>query len=415
MNEQHAWGDIMHMHCQFHSVKISILLLITGWIILHSFAAARAQNIVQISAQQAPSYASQSVEEKRRANANTVAIVGAQAASGLTTIIEDLQSVLDDPGQDGLRVLPILGKGGGQNILDVLYLRGIDMGLTDKDYLDYFERKNPRTFGDIRQKVQYIAKLFNSEFHLLASKTIKSYRDLSGKKVNCYKELSATSLAAENIFRTLNIEIVPTYYDQALAIQKLKHGEIAAVARLAGAPLPGYGSFTLAGDFHFVPLKQEDFPETDFNKLITAYLPTELRASDYPNLIPPDHSVPTVASSIVLAVYAWPEGSERYQKVARFTQKLFENFDRLLKKPRHPKWRQVNLAAKMPGWTRFKAAQDLLDQYQAGAAPRTGALKSAFERFLAKKTTAAGASSQTSADREAMFFKFMEWYRQRDR
>lgn len=383
----------MHLHCEVRLVKVATLLLVAGWIIPHSFIAARAQNEMRASPQQALANASLNTDEKRRANANTVAIVGAQAASGLTTIIEDLQSVLDDPGQDGLRVLPILGKGGGQNILDVLFLKGVDMGLTDKDYLDYFEQKDPRSFGDIRQKVQYIAKLFNSEFHLLASKSIKSYRDLNGKKVNCYKELSATSLATENIFRTLNIEVVATYYDQALAYQKLRNGEIAAVARLAGAPLPGYEGFTLADDFHFVPLRQADFPEADFNRLMAAYLPAELRASDYPNLIAPDHSVPTVASSIVLAVYAWPEGSERYEKIARFTQRLFKNFDRFHEKPRHPKWRQVNLAAKVSGWTRFKTAQDLLDEYHAGASSQASTLESAFERFLAEKTKAAGAAS----------------------
>ena len=42
-----------------------------------------------------------------------------------------------------------------------------------------------------------------------------------------------------------------------------------------------------------------------------------------------------------------------------------ERFARFLQPPRHPKWRDVNLAAQVPGWTRFPPAQALL----AGTAP----------------------------------------------
>jgi len=34
-----------------------------------------------------------------------------------------------------------------------------------------------------------------------------------------------------------------------------------------------------------------------------------------------------------------------------------ENFPAFLRPPRHPKWRDVNLSAQVPGWTRFAGAQ----------------------------------------------------------
>ena len=68
----------------------------------------------------------------------------------------------------------------------------------------------------------------------------------------------------------------------------------------------------------------------------------------------------TVAVGSVMAVFAWQQGNERYAKVSRFIDAFFTKFPELLKPPRHPKWKDVNLAAKVPGWTRFGPAQDAL-------------------------------------------------------
>jgi hypothetical protein len=65
-----------------------------------------------------------------------------------------------------------------------------------------------------------------------------------------------------------------------------------------------------------------------------------------------------------MAVYAWPPGSERHRKVARFVEALQANFETFLRPPRHPKWLEVNLAAQVPGWVRF--------DHTARAAPQRG-------------------------------------------
>jgi uncharacterized protein len=48
-------------------------------------------------------------------------------------IAADLAAVLD--GGQTLRVLPVLGKGSLQNLADILYLRGIDVGIVQSDAL----------------------------------------------------------------------------------------------------------------------------------------------------------------------------------------------------------------------------------------------------------------------------------------
>src|SRR5262245_27177901 len=74
-------------------------------------------------------------EQKRQANAIVVTIVASSASSTYTRLAEDLQNVLDETGRDGLRVLPVLGRGGGQNFNDLLFVRGVDIATTDAEYM----------------------------------------------------------------------------------------------------------------------------------------------------------------------------------------------------------------------------------------------------------------------------------------
>ncbi len=57
-------------------------------------------------------------------------------------------------------------------------------------------------------------------------------------------------------------------------------------------------------------------------------------------------------------MFAWPRQSDRYRRLERFIDRLFERLPTLQKEAGyHPKWRELNLAAQVPGWTRFRAMQ----------------------------------------------------------
>ena len=55
--------------------------------------------------------------------------------------------------------------------------------------------------------MQYITKLYNSEFHVLARNEIRSYDDLQGKQVNFNLKSSQTEVSAEVIFDALKIDV----------------------------------------------------------------------------------------------------------------------------------------------------------------------------------------------------------------
>ena len=134
---------------------------------------------------------------KRKANENVVMIMASGRLTGYTQFAEDIGNVLNNLPGNSLRVIPVLGNSAGQNILDMLYLKGVDMGVVDQDILAYLKRSDPKAFGDIDQRIQFITKLFNSELHLYAKKDIHSLEDLRGKKVSCLKALSTVALFCE--------------------------------------------------------------------------------------------------------------------------------------------------------------------------------------------------------------------------
>ncbi len=283
-----------------------------------------------------------------RTNAGTVGVISGGIDGTYVRIAADLAAVLDDG--DALRVLPILGKGSLQNIRDILALRGVDIGIVQSDVLAYARREH--LIPGLDSLIQYIAKLYDEEVHILAQRDIERIEDLAGKPVNFDVRGSGTAMTASLIFDRLGVQVRPAHDTQDLALERLKRGEIAALVYVAGKPARLFASLPPDSGLHFLPVPMND-------ALLETYLPSRFARADYPALVPEDAPVDTIAVGAVMAVYAWQPGTERYRKVARFVDALLEKFPAFQQPPRHPKWREVNLAAQLPGWTRFVPAEAL--------------------------------------------------------
>ncbi len=92
------------------------------------------------------------------------------------------------------------------------------------------------------------------------------------------------------------------------------------------------------------------------------YLPAVLEAAEYPALIKPGERISTIAVPTALVAYNWPAGSDRYRRVARFTDTLFTRVDKLQAPGFDPNWKTINLGAAVPGLARFPAAQEWLER-----------------------------------------------------
>ena len=281
-----------------------------------------------------------------QANAGTVGVISGGVDGTYIRIASDLSSVLDDG--DRLRVMPIVGRGSLQNLADIMLLRGADIGIVQSDVLAYARQQ--RRLPGLGWLVQYIAKLYDEEIHVLARSDIGSLADLAGQPVNVDVHGSGTAITASVTFEALGI--APDFRNdpQDVALDKLKRGEIAALIYVVGKPARLFSDIPAGSGLKFLPFEMTP-------ALIETYLPARLTSAEYPNLVPGDAPVNTIAVGAVMAVYGWTPGTERYRKLAVFVTDFFAKFDAFLHPPRHPKWREVNLAAQVPGWTRFEVAE----------------------------------------------------------
>jgi TRAP transporter TAXI family solute receptor len=348
-------------------------------------------------------------EERTQINSNTVIIMASGSGSVFTRFAEEMQQVLDDKEGYSLRVLPLIGNSGEQNMLDLLYLKNIDMGITDDSMMRHFKEMNPTRYKNIETRVQLIAKLLDNELHIVARNEIKSVADLRGKKVNFYQAKSSTAIFAEHLFRILGIAVVPVYYHQDVANRMLKNGEIDAIVRANGAPVPFVQQFKKSDGVHFLAIEPT---LKSYDQLLEYYSPAFLKHEDYPELIGEGQSVPTVANATVLASFAWPGNSDRYRKVANFVNRFFDNIDSFMVEPHHPKWREINLAATVPGWQRFKAAEDWLSSHKTRTAAGTS-VRDALEKFLAEYKKNNPNSGLDDQQIQVLTVKFFEWWNAR--
>jgi TRAP transporter TAXI family solute receptor len=345
-------------------------------------------------AQQQP----QSNDPVVRSNQGTVGVITGMEGGTYARTAADL-TILDS---DTLRVLPTLGKGSLQNLSDILYLRGIDIGFVQADALTYARQHN--LFPGLAQNIRYIAKLYDEEVHVLARKDINSLADLNGQRVNVDVSGSGSAMTAEILLDALGIKAKVEHQKQIDGVQELARGEIAAIIHVGGAPIPLLANAPADQGLHFLPVELTP-------ALAQTYLPDQFTHDTYPSLVPAGATIPTIAVGDVMAVFAWQPHTERYNKVARFVDAFFSHFDEFQHPPRHPKWREVNLTAEVPGWVRFQPAQDWLAAHTtAGNAPT--ATQAAFNSFLAQTNPAVN-GKLSDANREALFQQFLAWSRQR--
>src|SRR5215468_6091052 len=125
-----------------------------------------------------------------RKNNWTVGVAGGQLSGTYMTFANELAEVLDDG--DNLRILPIVTYGAASNMDDLLYLRQVDVAVTQADVFDYF--RTQRKISNLEYRVNYILRLPVSEVHVLARSEIQTIEDLRGKKVSFGPAGSASSL-----------------------------------------------------------------------------------------------------------------------------------------------------------------------------------------------------------------------------
>jgi TRAP-type uncharacterized transport system substrate-binding protein len=354
------------------------------------------------------------LEEKQRTNAGTVSIMVSGLNCTCVQFAEDIRNVVNNIRPGGQRALITIGEGGPQNLKDMNFLLGVHMSIVDENDLQRLKDSDPVNYGNADEKFRYITKLYNAEFHILARNEIKSVADLNGKSVNVDRAGSQSDHVATKVFGSLGINVTRTHYDDVLAQEKLLQGEVSAIVLSTGAPQESLRQLKKEDGIHFLALDEASLPGYDVMPILTEYLPAELTSDDYPNLIAAGETVPTVASRMILAIYNWPEKGEHYNRNALFTGEFFSKIEQFRHPSRHPKWKEVNIAAEVPGWTRFKPAQQWLDGHKgllsSSSLPVGGPSRqdTAFEDFVSSRDRASG-RPMSAEERDALYKEFQHY------
>jgi TRAP-type uncharacterized transport system substrate-binding protein len=332
-------------------------------------------------------------------NSWTVGLAGGLPEGTFIRFAAEIARNLNDPA--ALRVLPVITQGATDNVKDLLYLKGIDVAITNADVLDYF--KNTERIPNIEKRINFVSEMVISEVHLVVRPEINSIKDLEGKKVSLGGKGAGQSTTGPIVFKRLGVQPEFVYVNNAIALEKMKTKEIWAIVNNGAKPLDLLTKFKNEDEFKILSIPIDRFDEY--------YVPATLTAQDYPGFIKPGEKVETLGVQTLLAVYNWPRESDRYRRVQRFIERYFDMFEKFHVPPYHPKWKSVNLAANVPGWIRYTVADDRLKQMAVAKAPPS----SPVETALARPKAGRGTGSADAADQEKLFQQFLEWSKKQKR
>ena len=126
-----------------------------------------------------------------------------------------LASALDH--KNGMRILPIAGKGPAQTLNDLVHLKGVDAAVMQSDALAYAMQNDLLDVAP--SKISYVVKLASHDVLLLARKDVASLADLAGRRVATGSTADTSFIAAHLLLdgAGIAVEDVPLAGDAAVA------------------------------------------------------------------------------------------------------------------------------------------------------------------------------------------------------
>jgi len=315
--------------------------------------------------------------------------------STMMKLADDLSVTLDS-GENALRIVPIVGDGAKGNLRDLLLLRNVDVGFTDLVAL-----KKLREDRELSQapwlEVAYIATLFPDKIQIFARKDIGNIKQLDGAKISVGLEGSGSELHGKQILGALGLNYTPLYLAVPDSAEALVKGEIDAMICFCQSSPGLYKQLAFNLDIHILPVP--------FNPSLHAdYLPATIEHEEFPYFVREGDRIETVAVTLALVTYNWKKDNQRYKRVERFVESFFSNMSRLQEEPRHRGWKLVELSAQAPGWPRFPAAQEWLDERRGQALQE---MRVAFNEFLDRWSEPVAQVKQS--EQTQLFEEFLRW------
>jgi uncharacterized protein len=351
----------------------------------------------KVAQQPAPSWTTQRIASRLKHNQDALIVATSRPDTPYLVMAGDLVSAVGS--DNNFRILPIAAEGGLANLQDLLLLRGVDLAIVPANVLAHAKATNALG-GSLPQRLAYLAPLYGEEVHVIVGPEIASAADLRGKKIAIPPGDGTVQFTAKDILERLGVTFEEVPMEPADAVRGVRSGTVAAALLVAGKPVPLVSALPKDGRLRLLSLS---FPKPPGEG--EGYAPAVLLPDDYPALIPPGAIVETVAVGAVLMA---SKEVDEARRIARHAPALLDAIARLAVSQRHPKWKDVNLGATLPGWSRVPAAEAWLAR---AAAQRREALQSQFEEFLRAEKRVSFSELSDPQKKKKLFDEFQAWAR----
>ena len=174
--------------------------------------------------------------------------------------------------ENGLRIIPMLGKGAVQSVQDLEDFAVVDAALITSDSLAYV--KGQSLLAPDESRITYIAAVKTLPILLVTKRSIANVTALAGKKIATGAADTASFASGELLLGAMEVPFLRVAQSQENAVDALIAGR-ADAALFVGVPL---NIEKLGNGFHALPLVMP-------MQLTQIYKPAHLAAKDAANLI----------------------------------------------------------------------------------------------------------------------------------
>ena len=272
-------------------------------------------------------------------NRNTISLMASEPE--WLGISQQLAKQLDH--EDGLRVLPLVGRGSVQALSDLINLQAVDAALISSDALVYAQAQG--LLLPSGNKIAYLADVAKLPVVLVARREISNVTGLAGQRISTGPAQSAAFATGELLLGSLGVPFTRVAASGPAALVALTEGRADAALLLGTENLRNLD----AKLFHVLQLP----------------LPKELQANYAPALLSEDvlgelnlgqGDVETVSIAMVLAVFNWPADNEHTIRLKHFAKVLLSTPLQISQSA------GTNLTTEVQGWQRHLSAEQAINE-----------------------------------------------------
>ena len=212
--------------------------------------------------------------------------------------------------ENGLRIMPMLGKGAVQSVQDLEDFPSVDAALLTGDSLSYVKGQN--LLSPEESKITYIASVRQVPIFLVAKRSIANVTALAGKKIATGAADTASFASGELLLGSMEVPFLRVPQSQEAAVDALLQGR-ADAAIFVGLP----ANFEkLAANFHALPMVVPA-------QLAKLYKPARLSSRESGNLVLANQQLETVSTGLVLAVNEAAQSADHRRMLKAFEESYF--------------------------------------------------------------------------------------------